>query len=359
MSKDLAVLSKIKANLHGEFEPFDIAPIKLTVSVIAFIVHLGFLFLFYFLNIIELVVFNIFSLAAWWWAIIESIKTNYFKATLIGSIEIIAHASYATMLLGDSVGFNLYLWSLLAWLAFSFTHKDIHGVLTGLVCVAMLLFLSLFDELNLISPSYTFSDNLSLSLFILNMLCASGLIVVTTYFIRKSVESQKIQLETLATHDQLTNLYNRHYFVSFIHQYRNKAIRDKEPFCIVMADIDYFKQINDEHGHVIGDQIIKQLADHLKQALRVNDVVARWGGEEFLIVLVNCTLDEGVKRIDNLRQDISELTLVETDNTSISITVSFGVAQFKNEQPVDDLISDADALLFSAKRAGRNRVKSN
>lgn len=351
------ILKQLKANLQGEYAAFDIFPLKLTISFAAFLLHLGFLLLFYFLNIIELFYFNIFSIAMWWWAVIESAKDNYFKATLIGTTEIISHAIYACLLLGIATGFNLYLWSLLAWLAFTFPNRHYGGIVLSMLCVVILIILYVSEQFNLITPAYNLDETLTLTLFISNVFFACSLLIVTTFFVRRSVENQKFQLEQLATHDQLTQLYNRHYFNEFIQKHKQKALRDNEPYCLVMADVDHFKKINDTFGHSKGDKILKLVADYLQKNLRAHDVIARWGGEEFLFILVNCNKQEATNRVEKLRLGFSENILIDKENQTIErITMSFGVVESDHNKTTDELISMADELLFEAKRSGRNKV---
>lgn len=357
MFNDFEVLTEIKKNLQGKYDALDEAPIKLTVSIGALFIHVIFLFLFFFLEIKALFYFNFLSIALWCWAITESVSNNYFKATIIGTLEIIIHAVFATLLLGVDSGFQLYLFCLLAWLTYSFSDNSLHGVFISILSTVILLTLYIIDKNNLFTSWYTLSDSTTVSLFISNLLLACSLMVFTTFFVRKSVDSQKYQLHKLATHDQLTNLYNRHYFTEFIQKYRQKSIRDKEPFCLVMADVDYFKNINDNYGHITGDNVLKLVADFLQKSLRSHDVIARWGGEEFLFVLVGCEKEEAAKRIEQLRVDFSKQILFDENNNQIEkITMSFGIVESDNTSKIDELISKADELLFAAKRSGRNKV---
>jgi diguanylate cyclase (GGDEF)-like protein len=357
MFNNFTIFTVIKKNLQGQFDALDQSHEKLLVSIQACLLHVCFIFVFYFLGVVELFYFNFLSVALWCWTAIESLASNYFRASIIGTIEILAHAIYATSLLGLDTGFQLYLWPLLAWLAFTFSNKRLHGVLISLFCMSCLLGVYIFEHHLLTIPTYRFSEATTIYLYISNLFFACCLMVFTAFFIRRGIEIQKNQLRALATRDQLTNLFNRRYFLEFIQKYRQKSIRDKEPFCVVMADIDHFKSINDTYGHSTGDNVLKLVADYLQKGLRSNDIIARWGGEEFLFVLVNCEKQEAARRIEQLRLGFSQNILVEGNNNEVrSVTMSFGVVQSDNDKTIDELISRADQLLFDAKRTGRNKV---
>jgi len=352
-----SVYSKFKAILQGRFQLDNLKFVSFLLCSIGLLVHICFLVLFCKLGVSELFVLNFFSIVLWAWAVYESGHDRTFKATLIGSTEIICHALYSTYLLGIDSGFHLYLWPLSTWMTFTqaFKYKYVIGV--GIISIASLLLLYVQHYQQLSIPVYSFSHELTSTLFYSNLLTSSSLLIFTTVFVRLSFDKQKRELENLATHDQLTMLYNRHYLTAFMQQYRQKRLRDKEPYCLAMADIDHFKKINDQYGHAFGDHVLKQFSHYLKQELRANDVVARWGGEEFLIVLLNCELNEAVNRIDAIRLGISkDIKLANEDSEVINITASFGIVESVDHEPTEELVSKVDKLLYQAKQKGRNAI---
>lgn len=167
------------------------------------------------------------------------------------------------------------------------------------------------------------------------------------------VEIQKKSFEKLAKIDKLTGLINRFQFdVLFTHAVQN-AKRYREPLSLVMFDIDYFKKINDRYGHDIGDTALKHVALTITQRLRSADIFARWGGEEFMILLPKSDYDDTMKLAEDLRSVIEN----ESFETIGHITISFGVALM---QPSDDecsLLKRADQALYAAKNKGRNCVE--
>nr|WP_298414973.1 diguanylate cyclase [uncultured Halomonas sp.] len=134
-----------------------------------------------------------------------------------------------------------------------------------------------------------------------------------------------------------------------------QARRRQLPLCGVMLDIDFFKRVNDTHGHLVGDEVIRALADLLRHRLRETDLIGRYGGEEFLVVLHDTTGAQTVKIIDGLREDFSKLSF-EANGTSFSCTFSAGVMEADFVHDADGLIKAADQCLYRAKNEGRNRV---
>lgn len=136
-----------------------------------------------------------------------------------------------------------------------------------------------------------------------------------------------------------------------------RAIRQKTPLTVIALDIDYFKKVNDTHGHFIGDEVLKALADCCVKILRVTDIMARFGGEEFVILLSDTNFDIGFAKADELRQALANLPISLPDGKTLNFTASFGVATLSDElDSIDKLLKAADAALYKAKETGRNKV---
>lgn len=164
-------------------------------------------------------------------------------------------------------------------------------------------------------------------------------------------------LRFAATHDFLTNLLNRSEILAAIDKERSRSRREGKPTTIIMADIDHFKRINDSLGHAAGDEVLKEVGRRLKSDLRPYDVVGRYGGEEFLIILPGCDLTTGARRADELRNLVAKDPIFTPFGTTTA-TVSLGVtAACNRECSVSDLLREADVCMYSAKKKGRNRVE--
>ncbi len=158
-----------------------------------------------------------------------------------------------------------------------------------------------------------------------------------------------------ANRDFLTGLYNRRYFFEHMQPYFERALKEEEPFAIAMIDIDHFKKINDTYGHDTGDKAINALADILRAGTNQNDIVARFGGGEFCVVIKNTTHKESLDILERLRKKVQNSTMISQNGEEFYFTISIGVA-LEHEDTLEETINQADALLYSAKQNGRNQV---
>jgi diguanylate cyclase (GGDEF)-like protein len=162
------------------------------------------------------------------------------------------------------------------------------------------------------------------------------------------------QLHRLAMTDELTQVANRRSILWFAEETRLKAIAQQQQWCLLLIDIDYFKQCNDSFGHDAGDQVLIHIAAAMKSLLRTSDRVGRTGGEEFLLVVPDLGLTEATAIAERLRQVVMQLKI--PDYPQIKITVSVGVTQAGSQEDVREAMSRADAALYQAKSLGRNKV---
>lgn len=165
-------------------------------------------------------------------------------------------------------------------------------------------------------------------------------------------------LKKLANIDPLTKLYNRRYLFDMAKNIISLAKREQTKVSMLMIDIDKFKKINDTYGHAIGDEVIKDLASFLLKQTRASDIVARIGGEEFVVLLPNTSKDSADKFADTLRAFVEKKEVSINENKSISFTISIGVSELdiENEIQIEEALARADKALYMAKKSGRNRV---
>jgi diguanylate cyclase (GGDEF)-like protein len=166
------------------------------------------------------------------------------------------------------------------------------------------------------------------------------------------------QLRAQSTHDPLTGLYNRRYLDETLADEMRRSERDGHNLCVAMLDIDHFKRINDTYGHEAGDDVLRTLGTLFMQWARASDIVCRYGGEEFSIILRDTTLDQVMPRINALRESIAQAKFCSGSRQLPSVTISIGVAQSdaKITNPVA-FLNRADAAMYRAKQNGRNRVE--
>lgn len=166
------------------------------------------------------------------------------------------------------------------------------------------------------------------------------------------------ELSFQASHDALTNLLNRRAILDQMDIEIERAGRQKLPLCIAMADIDYFKKINDTHGHSAGDEVLKTVVERTIETLRAFDLMGRFGGEEFLFI-INATQDEAQLLFERVRERIANTPFHHLDN-SFNVTISCGFTVYdpsSDKRQLQALIDDADKALYAAKESGRNLVK--
>jgi len=161
--------------------------------------------------------------------------------------------------------------------------------------------------------------------------------------------------EHLARVDVLTGLMNRRAFYERAQGLWNVAQRRMRPLSLLMLDVDHFKSVNDRFGHAAGDIVLQRVAEILTTTCRSADLIVRWGGEEFLLLLPETDQDEGTRLAERLRRAIAAET-IELQGALLGITASFGVCQLRGEPTLEQLIADTDQWLYQAKRCGRNRV---
>ena len=166
----------------------------------------------------------------------------------------------------------------------------------------------------------------------------------------------QVRMEELATTDKLTGLLNRQSLDALLHQAMTRSRRSATPMSVLLADVDFFKAVNDEHGHLVGDEVLRRVALNLRTNLRESDTVCRWGGEEFLMIVPDCDASAALQLAEKLRVAVAnDLPLAEL--ASGLVTVSIGVAELQPQESVDGLVGRADAAMYAAKGAGRNCVR--
>lgn len=160
-------------------------------------------------------------------------------------------------------------------------------------------------------------------------------------------------LENLSSIDELTKISNRRHINKALNDAIQISNRHEAPLIVTLFDIDDFKKVNDQYGHIIGDKVLFEMSNQLSKIIRSTDSFGRWGGEEFLIVLPHETLDSAIQFCEKLRQCIQNITF---SDCPVQITCSFGVAQFQKGMTAEQIVEQADKALYRAKASGKNKV---
>jgi len=196
------------------------------------------------------------------------------------------------------------------------------------------------------STKNNFYINLSISLF---------LTLIIAIIIIKIIKDSNSKLEHLAKFDDLTKLSNRRNFYSLLEKYISLSERTMDPICILFIDIDNFKGINDSYGHKVGDEVLQEIATILKTNSRDSDICARWGGEEFVVSLMNTNLETSYIIANKIRTIIENSVKLKI-LTNRSVSISAGVTLYQHKESIDNFVARADNAMYKAKHNGKNRI---
>lgn len=186
-----------------------------------------------------------------------------------------------------------------------------------------------------------------------NQATSLGIIAVVLLITAFTVDRFQRQLEALARFDKLTGAYNRQYFDLLASHALKRARRDGRPVALLVFDVDHFKPLNDTHGHAVGDRVLAEVVACARRALRESDLIGRWGGDEFVVMMPACSATSAAEVADKLRRAVTGLT--ETGDTP-PVTISVGVAEWRLGEDLEALVARADTQLYAAKRQGRDRT---
>jgi diguanylate cyclase (GGDEF)-like protein len=170
--------------------------------------------------------------------------------------------------------------------------------------------------------------------------------------LRQIIDEQTTELEALATRDQLTGILNRWKLEEYFTREINRHHRYDSVFSVIMFDLDHFKKVNDTWGHDVGDMVLKEVVAKTNEKIRETDIFARWGGEEFLLLLPETKLDVAGKVAERIRATMEQTVI----NDCLTVTLSLGVVQHEQGETMDETIKRADTCLYDAKDGGRNRA---
>jgi diguanylate cyclase (GGDEF)-like protein len=185
-----------------------------------------------------------------------------------------------------------------------------------------------------------------------------GLMIKEFFIMKKIHDDDYAKIEKLSVTDSLTDIFNRRAFVEKVTSSMKLALRNGSTFSILLMDIDFFKKINDTYGHLVGDEILKYFVKSVSSEIRGTDIFARFGGEEFIIMLPDTNEEGAVALAQKIREHVDNNPYKASDGVlEVVYNVSIGVAQLHNEKLLKDLVQRADKALYSAKANGRNRVE--
>ena len=331
-------------------------------------VHLFFTISFYFMQIMPLYLYNMaVTLFYTCLSVFVVNREQYVFMYISAAVEILFHSSMASILLGWDWGFMLYTITLIP-VAFYLTYTlpqfkkkvSVPSVVSIIVSVAFVLIRAVCDR---IDPMYTGAvpEHAHTSFYLVNSVIALDMQIIFSVLFALEIRYMQYQLEKenrmlgkIANYDPLTHLLNRRSMSEHMKDAYALAETDKQPFCLVLADIDDFKRFNDTYGHDCGDEVLIMVADMISGSVREDDYVCRWGGEEIL-ALLRADLEMAARIAGRICGDVAS-NVLQYKNTDVHVTLTMGVSEYKEGKTIRSMIEEADANLYRGKRNGKNQV---
>ena len=321
------------------------------VTLIAAAIDVGYILLFMGLGSRPLAIVNFLSIAMYLGAY-RLIQKRYNAAALVLIwVEVLGHAALGSLLIGWDSGFHYYLLLFIPAIVVANTR--------GYAAPMVLALLAYYLGLQALCSHWGPLDPLPVrSVQVVNwmhicLVFAMSAALAAVY--RRTILIAGSRLRKQATQDPLTGLANRSHFEALAAHALARSQRDGSPVTLLLCDADLFKRINDQYGHAVGDAVLVAIANVLAANLRDGDVLARWGGEEFLALMPYCPLEAACATAERIRAAIAQAPL-DVGQAPIALTMSFGVTQVRSTEDLHTAIARADKALYQSKNAGRNQV---
>jgi diguanylate cyclase (GGDEF)-like protein len=263
-------------------------------------------------------------------------------------LDLLGHSTLACWIMGQESGFQFYSWILLP-LLFTNVNRDLRTK-ARIAFTLCIVYVAIDWWLRQSAPLVQVAPAALEALRYFNMCCFLLTMVLSAIGYSRSVADAEARLRIAAETDALTGLLNRRRMSDQIHTELARARSGNGMLAVMLLDLDHFKTINDRYGHTSGDLVLAQVSAVLRRGVREGDVVARWGGEEFLILLPSAGIERGVDVAERIRNEVRAIP----GDVRVSITV--GVAVWRDGEDLEATIHRADAALYEGKRGGRDRV---
>ncbi len=334
------------------------------IMLVLLVFHIGLLCFFAFFSITPMVIMDIISILLYLFCYIQTKKgKNLLMAFNLCYAENMIHAVVSVLLLGVDSGFTLYIIAMLplgyfASYNFKLEGKTVNPMFYVIFSVVSFFFARITS--NYIEPLYSYGNKgVDRVIYMVNYVIAVVAIVAffstllnQIRYLENLHKNQNQKLEQLSKTDTLTGLANRR---SIQERYaQSEAV--KESYALILGDIDDFKMVNDTYGHDVGDLVLKAVADVFKKAVRGEDTVCRWGGEEILIFLPGCPLNNAMHRAQEILQNICKINFEVEDHPAFHVSMTLGVSISTEAKDFMETVKIADDRLYFGKRNGKKQV---
>lgn len=332
------------------------------------LVHLIFTICFAAIHILPLALYNVAATIFYvFHAIVTCKKKNYMYIYISALTEVLLHSSVASIMLGWDWGFMIYtivMVPIAFYLAYTLPKHE-ESIMSPLVssAVVMLCYILTHIACQRIAPMYKggYPKYMPFGFYYFNTMIAFVMMLVFSIlfsleirYMQRRLEQENDTLEEVARIDPLTHLLNRRSMSIYMDQVEKEMKQGQKTFCVMMADIDDFKKVNDTYGHDCGDEVLIAVADIVSHCVREDDYVCRWGGEEILI-LVKTDLALASQVAERIRQQIASKEIVHNGKV-VQVTITLGVSEYRDGMSIQSMIEEADRNLYQGKRNGKNRV---
>jgi diguanylate cyclase (GGDEF)-like protein len=340
---------------------FNLAVVIHFTALVGFTGHFLFIFLFFWLGVRQMAWLNIGSCAIFLLCFWLNRHGTPHLALLLGVFEVAVHALLAVIYVGWESGFHYYIISLTPLIFYSQSWR----LSTKVLLTSFLggLYIALYFYVIQPIPLVACDPSRLRAISVVNIITLFIVFSALAYYYRLAATNAEIaltqanlKLKQQAHNDALTQLSNRHDLTEHIEALVTAYRANPDPFCVILTDIDNFKKYNDTYGHNAGDVILVMVAEVLRSCMRERDVVGRWGGEEFLILLPGTRTNGAQFVAERMRQKIAAMP-IPTGEIDSSMTMTFGIAEFDNETDSAACINRADQAMYQGKISGKNCVK--
>jgi len=323
------------------------------IAILALCVDVLYFILFLALGPPILAWINIVSVAMYSAAYVLILQRRNAAAIFLMWAEVLGHATIGTVLLGWESGFHYFLLMFIPLIGMGRSARGVIGLLVLLL--ACYLGLDAFSQRN--GPISPLPQASLMAVKWINIVIVFAMYASLAHFFRGTILRAEKRLHQMATRDPLTGLANRQHFQALADHEVTRSRRSGEPVALVMADIDSFKRINEQHGHDAGDTVLGHIGDMLLRTVREQDIVSRWSGEEFLLLLPNTDAAGARLVAERIRRSVGSSEIAHA-GLGIASTLSFGTTTVRPDESLSDALRRVDGALYRSKAEGRNRVVS-
>ncbi|WP_298450045.1 GGDEF domain-containing protein [uncultured Marinobacter sp.] len=324
------------------------------VCQLAATIDISFFFLFLFLGSPVLAWINVASVAMYTAAYYAIKRRQNRLAIALIWLEVIVHSALGSLMIGWESGFHYYLLMFIPAVCISSVRL---GTIISLIVVIWAYYVGLDILMWFMEPLQPIPSGALLGVHLFNLSVVLAMLAYLSFFYMKMVVSAQRKLQKLATVDSLTGLFNRRHGSDLAENEIARFRRVGHPVAFMLLDVDHFKLFNDRYGHETGDTILAEIGQVIPAQLRSQDIAARWGGEEFLVILPDTKIESALASADRIRVALRSHDWKQATGESIDVTVSVGVSEVCENDDLASAIGRADRGLYRGKAGGRNRVE--